>query len=53
MKTEIPADTENLPHNAEHEYIQRRQFIGRSVGMMASWAAIPDAAYAQMEGGEA
>jgi len=53
MKTEIPADTENLLHNAEHEYFQRRQFVGRSVGMMASWVAIPDAAYVQMEGGEA
>ncbi len=44
MKTEIPADAENLPHNAEHEYFQRRQLVGRSVGTMASWAAIPYAA---------
>jgi hypothetical protein len=52
-ETEIPADTENPPHNAEHEYFQWGQFVGRSVGMIASWASIPNAAYAQMERGEA
>ena len=53
MKAEIPADTENLPHNMPNTNISNGgnmprlfwgQLVGRFVGTMASWAAIPNAA---------